>query len=113
MLAKQVNDIDRIIYTECQREAQTIVQQAKCLIKLMDARDQQEKQNNAGPRFSFSFNEDNPLKVLLNAIMDTDWKTLGGLLKKPDFGLEQQKPNFKLRRKRSVENVICESFIDC
>jgi hypothetical protein len=90
VLARQVDDIDRIIYTECAREAQTIIQKAKCLIRLMDAHKQSEDSSALG-----WYNEDNPIKVLLKAIMETNWSTLGNLLKlKPE--------TVKIRRKRWV-----------
>jgi hypothetical protein len=104
MLSKQVDEIDRIIFTECHREAQTIVQKARCLIKLMDARDQKESRERSGlSLFSFQ-NEDNPLRVLLRAILDTNWKTFGAFLKGPDLNVKEEKK--VVRRKRSLESVL-------
>ncbi|KAI6200625.1 Moulting cycle MLT-10-like protein family-containing protein [Aphelenchoides besseyi] len=114
VLSKQVDLADRIIYKECQREAQNIVQQAKCLIKLMDVRDRRKSESTTpvkSSKFSvFEFestNEDNPLKVLLKAIVDTKWKSLGELLNSPQKKLAAElKTPIKLRRKRSTASYI-------
>lgn len=71
----------------------------------MDARENRER-NGKGVFSSLNVhNEDNPLRVLLKAIMETNWKTIGNLLKRNELPLPvvEQAPNFKVRRKRSIE----------
>lgn len=101
----------RIIYTECEREAQNIIQQAKCLTKLMNTRDQARDQVRDQKSSSSYFsnlnlhNEDNPLKILLKAVLETNWKTVGDLLKKSEQPIkptQEPSPNFKPRLKRST-----------